>query len=291
MKRLFPGRRSEMIWSPTTSEAIKKLATTDLQGVVHILIHHGTNNLTYNKDIPHSLRQVAERATSAAPTARGTISTLLPRRDIPQHEIDKINAEISKACAEIPNVHMAHHAEILYQHLYDVLHLNQSGVRLFIKDIKDTALDRTRSTPHITNKSTSNHQNLHRESQHTRNTIHSGQSSSRRFRPASRYYGLTPPAHLSTSAPPPQDHHLTAPHYTSPLQRPELQFVIHPQALQEQHSWQQQQQQQQAQTQIQSPAQRDSYNSAATGVNTSPTELSLKQIRDIATLLYTKLLS
>ncbi|XP_030253411.1 uncharacterized protein LOC115569568 [Sparus aurata] len=223
MKRLFPGRRSKMIWSPTISEAIKKLATTDLQGVKHILIHTGTNDLTHNKNIPQSLRQVAERATSVAPTARVTISTLLPRRDVPQHEINKINAEISKACTGIPNVHMAHHAEILCQHLYDSLHLNQSGVRLFIKDIKDTALDRNRSAPHITNKSTSNHRNLHRRLQHTRGTTNNGRSFSQRLGPASRYYapaaplqGPSPNTPLYTSAPPPQDYNPTAPHYILP---------------------------------------------------------------------------
>ena len=127
------------------------------------------------------------------PTARVTISTLLPRRDVPQHEINKINAEISKACTGIPNVYMAHHAEILYQHLYDDLHLNQSGVRLFIKDIKDTALDCDRSAPHITNKSTSNHRNLLRRLQHTRGTTNNGQTFSQRLRPASRYYTPTAP--------------------------------------------------------------------------------------------------
>ena len=306
MKRLFPGRRSKKIWSPTTSEAMKKLATTDLQGVKHILIHTGTNDLTHNKDITRSLRQVAEKATSVAPTARVTISTLLPRRDVPQHEINKINADISKACTGIPNVHMAHHAEILYQHLYDSLHLNQSGVRLFIKDIKDTALDRTRSTSHISNKSTPNHQNLHRRSQHTRDTTNNGQSSSRRFRPAStpplQKPSTTPP--LYTSAPPVQDHHPTVPHYFPPLPPPlhgpsttPLLYTSAP-PPQDHHptaahhaSWRQQRQQQPAQSQIQSPAQRNSYEAAAARLTTSPTELSLKQIRDIATLLYTKLLS
>ncbi|KAL7380300.1 hypothetical protein ABVT39_015360 [Epinephelus coioides] len=223
MKHLFPGRRSKMIWSPTTSEAIKKLATTDLQGVEHILIHTGTNDLTHDKDIPHSLRQVAEGATSAAPTARVTISTLLPRRDVPQHEINKSNAEISKACTGIPNIHMAHHAEILYQHLYDGLHLNQSGVRLFIKDIKDTAIDRNRSARHTNNKSTTNHQNLHRRLQHTRDSTNSGRNFSQRLGPASRYYVPAPPLQgpspitpLYTSAPPPQDHNPTTPHYIPP---------------------------------------------------------------------------
>ena len=190
---------------------------------------------------------MAERATSVTPTARVTISTLLPRRDVPPHEINKINAEISKACTGIPNVHMAHHAEILYQHLYDNLHLNQSGVRLFIKDIKDTALDRNRSTPHITNKSTSNHRNLHRKLQHNRDTNNNGRSFSKRLGPASRYYapaatlqgpspissGLQPhftilhtpplpplqgPSPITpTSTQTPQDHNPYAPHYTSAL--------------------------------------------------------------------------
>ena len=178
---------------------------------------------------------------------------------------------------------MAHHGEILYQHLYDGLHLNQSGVRLFIKDIKDTALDRNRSAPHITNKSASNHQSLHRRLQHTRDTTNNGRSFSQRLGPASRYYapatplqGPSPITPLYTSAPPPQDHNPTTPHYTSPLQGPELQFVRYPQALQVQYSWQQQQQP--AQTRVQSPAQRDSYAAVAAKLDTSTTELSLKWV-------------
>ncbi|KAL7375740.1 hypothetical protein ABVT39_022835 [Epinephelus coioides] len=287
--------------------------------------------------------------------------------------------EISKACRGIPNVHMAHHAEILYQHLYDGLHLNQSGVQLFIKDIKDTALDRNRSAPHTTNNSTTNHRNLSRRLQHTRDTTDNGCNFSQRLGPASRYYATPPPLQgpspitplytsapppqdhnpttphyipppppplqgprpitplytsapppqdhnpttphyipppppplqgprpitplytsapppqdhnpttphyipppppplqgprpitpLYTSAPPPQDHNPTASHYTSPLQGPELQFGRHPQALQEQYSWQQQQQP--AQTQVQSSAQRDSY--AAVAASSTPHPLN-----------------
>ena len=178
-------------------------------------------------------------------------------------------------------------------------------MRLFIKDIKDTALDRNRSTPHITNKSTSNHRNLHRRLQHTRDTTNNGCSFSQRPGPAASLQGpspitplytsapppqdynptapnyITPPLPplqgpspitlLYTSAPPPQDHNPTAPHYASPLQRPELQFIL-------QYGWQQQQQHlQPAQTWVQSPAQRDSYAAVAARLNTSPTELSLKR--------------
>ena len=58
---------------------------------------------------------------------------------------------------------MAHHTKILYQHLYDGLYLNQSGVQLFIKDIKDTALNCNRSAPRITNKSTETVHTMHVE--------------------------------------------------------------------------------------------------------------------------------
>ena len=103
---------------------------------------------------------------------------------------------------------MAHHAEILYQHLYDGLHLNQSGVRLFIKDIKDTALERNRSAPHITYKSTSNHRNLHGRLQHTRDITNNGQSFSKRLWPVSRYYATAAPLHTTS---PLHSHHFREP--------------------------------------------------------------------------------
>ncbi|KAJ8342029.1 hypothetical protein SKAU_G00319570 [Synaphobranchus kaupii] len=47
--------------------------------------------------------------------------------DVPQRIIHSINAEVSRGCALLPNVHLAHHRDIRHYHLYDQVHLNKEG--------------------------------------------------------------------------------------------------------------------------------------------------------------------
>lgn len=250
LRRLFPGRPSAQIWSPTSSKAMEQLSSQNFQGVKHILIHTGTNDLTgHNKDIPRMLREVAMKATTEFPTARVTISALLPRRDMPQHVINNINADLIKKCAQLPNVHVALHGQILHQHLCDRLHLNQRGVRLFAKNIKDTALDRDTSTPHTKTRTTNSQANLPRSPRHTKTSVNSGPSLPRGHRP-------------------------TTPQYALPLQAP-----------QGHDNWQQQQQMPQPPSQRESYA-----TVAARAVTPPPAQLNPNQIRDLITLLCTQLL-
>ncbi|MGL5102322.1 MAG: hypothetical protein ACRC6N_07215, partial [Plesiomonas sp.] len=62
---------------------------------------------------------MAQTATKTFPTSKIIISTLLPRRDIhpatllPRRDIhpatiQRVNAEITRACASMANVHLAH---------------------------------------------------------------------------------------------------------------------------------------------------------------------------------------
>ncbi|KAL1260033.1 hypothetical protein QQF64_007860 [Cirrhinus molitorella] len=46
--------------------------------------------------------------------------------------IDKVNEEVRHSCSSLPNVHLVHHSSIRPCHLYDGLHLNQDGVRIFV---------------------------------------------------------------------------------------------------------------------------------------------------------------
>ncbi len=75
------------------------------------------------------------------------ISTLLLRHDTPPQINYSINAEISRGCSALPNVHLAHHHHIDLQHLYDGLHLHKDGVCIFAKTLKDAALGRSPASP------------------------------------------------------------------------------------------------------------------------------------------------
>ncbi|KAL1246802.1 hypothetical protein QQF64_034827 [Cirrhinus molitorella] len=86
------------------------------------------------------IREVAIRATQRFPEAKITLSTLLPRTDVPFHVIHGNNVELSRSCAFIPN-DLAHHKDIRPHHMYDHVHLNQQGMRVFARVMKNTALE------------------------------------------------------------------------------------------------------------------------------------------------------
>ncbi|KAJ8349102.1 hypothetical protein SKAU_G00276910 [Synaphobranchus kaupii] len=142
--RLFPGRKVIKLCCPTTQTALELLSEQRLGHAKHVLIHTGTNDLSTRRiDVAKALKQVAAKATQEYPAAKVTISTLLPRTDVPQRIIHSINAEVSRGCALLPNVHLAHHRDIRHYHLYDQVHLNKEGVKMFARVLKDTALGRT----------------------------------------------------------------------------------------------------------------------------------------------------
>ncbi|KAI4902900.1 hypothetical protein NFI96_005473 [Prochilodus magdalenae] len=103
----------------------------------------GTNDLQNRwTNTAKAVRKVAERASTEFPESRIVISTLLARSDTPPHVINSINPEISRGCAILPNVHLAHHPTITPRDMYDRLHLHKDSVRLFAKTLKDAALGR-----------------------------------------------------------------------------------------------------------------------------------------------------
>ncbi|KAL1261294.1 hypothetical protein QQF64_006559 [Cirrhinus molitorella] len=87
------------------------------------------------------IREVAIRATQHFPEAKITLSTLLPRPDVPFHVIHGNNVELSRSCALIPKVHLAHYKDIRPHHMYDHVHFNKQGVRVFARVMKSTALE------------------------------------------------------------------------------------------------------------------------------------------------------
>ncbi|MGH0119403.1 UNVERIFIED_CONTAM: hypothetical protein FKN15_046004 [Acipenser sinensis] len=150
-RRLFPGRSVDKIKCPTTQSALQILSKNRQRSPKYIMIHTGTNNLRADRgDVAKSMQQVAETAAREYPSAKVIVSTLLPRADVPFHIIHSINAEVSRGCALLPSVHLAHHHHIRPHHMYDQVHLNREGMKLFAKSLKDIALGRDLTSPPFT---------------------------------------------------------------------------------------------------------------------------------------------
>ncbi len=80
------------------------------------------------------------QTTQHFPEARITLSALLPCTDVPFHVIHGNNVELSRSCALISKVHLAHHKDIRPHHMHDHVHLNKQGVKVFARVMKSTAL-------------------------------------------------------------------------------------------------------------------------------------------------------
>ncbi|KAF4097555.1 hypothetical protein G5714_021563 [Onychostoma macrolepis] len=146
-RRLFPGRSVKKFWCPTSHSALRLLQEGALGAPSHIIIHTGTNDLSTRRvDVTKALTNVVRTASRIYPRAKVIISSLLPRRDVPQRIINNINVEIANICASIPNVHIANHQQITHQHLYDHIHIHREGMRLFAKPIKALTLNSPQKT-------------------------------------------------------------------------------------------------------------------------------------------------
>ncbi len=140
-KLLFPNMMPQKIWCPNTKSAFQVLSDKKLNENYKHIIHTGTNYLRAMKGhVAPVMRELAIRATQRFPDARITLSALLPRTDVPFHVIHGNNVELSRSCALIPNVHLAHHKDIRPHHMYDHVHLNKQGVKVFARVMKSTAL-------------------------------------------------------------------------------------------------------------------------------------------------------
>ncbi len=142
-QKLFPHQKVTAKRCSTTGHAHQIIR--DFTGHPScIIIHTGTNDLhSLRNSTSEAVRKMAEITSKKFPESKIIISTLLPRHDMPPHIIYSINAEISRGCSALPNVHLAHHHHIGLQHLYDGLHLHKDGVRVFAKTLKDAALGRS----------------------------------------------------------------------------------------------------------------------------------------------------
>lgn len=146
-RRLFPGRSVKKFWCPTSHSALRLLQEGVLGAPSHIIIHTGTNDLSTRRvDVTKAVSSVVRTASRNYPRAKVIISSLLPRRDVPQRIINAINVEIANICAPILNVHIANHQQVTHQHLYDHIHIHREGMRLFAKTIKASTLNSPQKT-------------------------------------------------------------------------------------------------------------------------------------------------
>ena len=90
--------RAKKIWCPNTRSAFQILSESKHENYKHIVIHTGTNDLRAMKGrVAPVMREVAIRATQRFPEARVTLSTLLPRTDVPIHVIHGNNVNSPEA--------------------------------------------------------------------------------------------------------------------------------------------------------------------------------------------------
>ena len=68
-----------------------------------------------------------------------TISTLLPRKDVPSEMINAINRAITTDCAALTGVRVTHHPTLTPQHLYGHVHLDRSSVWMSAEDLRGAA--------------------------------------------------------------------------------------------------------------------------------------------------------
>ncbi|KAL6485950.1 hypothetical protein MHYP_G00053420 [Metynnis hypsauchen] len=141
--KLFPGQTTSKIWCPKIRDAHRIISDPNLGTPKYIIIHTGTNDLRLEQErVGGLVCRVAERAAESFPNAKIIISTLLPRKDFHPATIQRVNADISRGCALLPNVHLAHHSTITPYHLYDHVHLNKHMIKEFARTLKDVAQGR-----------------------------------------------------------------------------------------------------------------------------------------------------
>ncbi|KAL1274398.1 hypothetical protein QQF64_027212 [Cirrhinus molitorella] len=100
---------------------------------------------------PVKCPSTTEKARHNFPNSKIILSTLLQRKDFHPNTINKINANISRHCALVPNVYLAHHPDLDTDCLYDHVHLYKNLVHILAKRLKDLILNRAsmpRQEPH-----------------------------------------------------------------------------------------------------------------------------------------------
>ena len=147
LNKLCPNRQVTYYRCPTITSGNEIISKLPPDSPEMILIHTGTNDLETTKTADLLASKISNLVNTTAkefPSAKMIYSSLLPRRDVPFNEISKTNSLIEKVCSRITNVHLFEHSylNISQQNiLHDQKHLNQDGVKLFAKNLKDAIYD------------------------------------------------------------------------------------------------------------------------------------------------------
>ena len=151
-KLLYPveGSTSGKLYCPLLEdvEDLFKGCTFQKSSTV-VLIHCGTNNL--NKASPKwvtdKLASIACNLSNKLRSSKIILSDLLPRGDFQNNDIYQMNLDLSKNVQLLPNIHFALRQNLLSEEsktfLLDKKHLNDTGVKLFSRNMKDSIFGRS----------------------------------------------------------------------------------------------------------------------------------------------------
>ena len=143
LRKLCPDRNTVYFRCPTLKRGYEIFDTLPVDSPEIILIHTGTNEWERTDSPDHLASEISNFITATSkkyPSTKVLFSTLLPRRDVPNEEISKINSFIEQKCSRLANVHLIDHTSLLLsQHniLHDTKHLNQDGVRIFAQKFEN----------------------------------------------------------------------------------------------------------------------------------------------------------
>ena len=151
LKKLCPNKKAMYQRCPTIKRGNDIITSLTIDSPETILIHTGTNDLEQSSSPVHLASEISNLITATArkyPSTKILYSTLLPRQDVPSEDILKINTWIEKRCSRIANVHLIDHSNLHLSQstvLHDSKHLNQTGIKVFAKNLKSMIYGR-RST-------------------------------------------------------------------------------------------------------------------------------------------------
>ena len=227
LKKLCPDRNTSYFRCHTIKQGTEIIDSSQFDSPQIILLHTGTNDLEKTSSVNQLTVEITELIKTTAkkyPTSKVLYSTLLPRRDVSNDEISKINTQIEKRCSHLANVHLIDHTNLMQQNvLHDLKHLNQLGVKLFAKNLKTVIYGRRQTT---------------QRNRNARETSIRENSSARKFmaplkqepRPSPVTVFQRPSSKImdSTMPPSPQEYMQSRSSYATVLQRPPPQMMDPP---------------------------------------------------------------
>ena len=138
-KLLCPGTKVSYIRCPTIKEANRIIEHTNFTSPKTFILHFGTNDLDStpsNEDMINQLKITTLSLSEKYPNSKIISSSLLPRKDDINKQINYINENLEKELSGSPNIVIVKHQNIRIQDLRDNKHLNTIGVKRFAQNLK-----------------------------------------------------------------------------------------------------------------------------------------------------------